>query len=138
MRLLKRNKVPFYCAYYEGRKELVDEYGNETGEYKLKYSTPVLYKGNISAAEGEAQIREFGSDISYDRVIKLDKNEKNNKIDEYSVLWIDHKPVLNADGSLSDTSPSYDYVVSTLAPSLNILSIAIKKVNNNTNGKSAD
>ena len=77
----------------------------------------------MSAAQGEMQTRQFGESEGYDKVIVLD--DKDIPIDEYSVLWVDTLPHLNADGS---TETPHDYVVKKVARSLNSVSIAISKV----------
>ena len=123
MRCMTRNKVGFYYALYSDKTEIMDEYGNASGEYELHYLSPVKAYGNISAARGQIQTEQFGESESYDRVIVLDN--KNTPIDEYSILWVDNLPSLNADGS---TDTPHDYIVRKVARSLNGLSVAISKV----------
>ena len=126
MRGLVRNKSKFYYASYIGETEIIDEYGNSTGEYKILYSN--LYEGsaNISAAQGETKIRQFGESESYDKVIVLD--DINTPINEHSILWVDTLPLLNEDGS---TTTPHDYVVTRKAKSLNTVLLAIRKVDVN-------
>ena len=123
MRCMVRNKSKFYYASYIGETEIKDEYGNATGEYAISYSNPKECRGNVSAAQGEMQSRQFGESESYDKVIVLD--DINAPIDEHSVLWIDTLPHLNEDGT---TDTPYDYCVKKVARSLNGVSIAIRKV----------
>lgn len=123
MRCMNRNKVRFFYALYEGRESITDEYGNNTGEYIVKYSDPLKFHANISAAMGETQSRQFGESVSYDKVIVMDSDAP--AIDEYSILWIDTMPQLNEDGS---TTTPYDYVVKKVAKSLNVTSVAVSKV----------
>jgi hypothetical protein len=123
MRCLTRNKSKFFYASYIGETAIVDEYGNETGEYEVSYGNPVECKGNVSAAQGETQTQQFGESESYDKVIVLD--DRNAPIDEYSILWVDTLPHLNEDGS---TDTPHDYVVRRVAKSLNGVAIAIGKV----------
>ena len=123
MRCMVRNKSKFYYASYLGETEIIDEYGNATGEFEVKYSTPTKGDANISAAQGETENRQFGESESYDKVIVLD--DINTPIDEYSILWVDTLPLLNEDGT---TNTPHDYTVRKVAKSLNGVSIAIKKV----------
>ena len=123
MRCMVRNKATFYCALYVGSTELIDEYGNATGQYSVTYGNPTKVFGNVSAAQGEMQTRQFGESESYDTVIVLD--DVNTPIDEYSILWVDTLPLLNGDGS---TNTPHDYVVKKVAKSLNSVTIAISKV----------
>lgn len=122
MRCMTRNKRPFYYALHKGQVEIIDEYGNATGEYEISYDDPVLTYGNISAAQGEIQSRQFGESESYDKVIVLD--DKDTPIDEYTVLWVDALPQ-------PDEDTPYDYIVRKVARSLNSVSIAISKVSVN-------
>ena len=124
MRSLIRNNSVFYYAKYENTNEIIDEYGNATGQYEITYSNPIKVSGNISAAQGEMQSRQFGESESYDKVIVLD--DRNIPMDEYSILWVDTLPELNEDGT---TETAHDYVVKQIARSLNSVSIAISKVN---------
>lgn len=123
MRTMARNKSVFYYALHSGQTEISDEYGNVTGQYNVVYTNPERKCGNISAAQGELQSRQFGESESYDRVIVLD--EINTPIDEYAILWVDTLPLLNGDGS---TDTPHDYVVKKVARSLNSVSLAISKV----------
>lgn len=134
MRGLVRNKTKFYYALYETREEITDDYGNKTGQYELIYGNPVMMFGNVSAAVGEIQNRQFGESESYDKVIVLDN--PNVPINEYSHLWVDTSPLLTETGTLvlkdDDTEQTpHDYVVKKVARSLNSVSIAISKVDVN-------
>ena len=123
MRCMTRNKSTLYYAPYIGEREITDEYGNSTGEIALTYHKPIKIFGNVSAAQGEVQSRQFGESESYDKVLVLE--DRNTPIDEYSVLWVDTLPHLNEDGS---TDTPHDYVVRRVARSLNGVSVAISKV----------
>ena len=120
------NMRTFYYAKYEGKSEIVDEYGNNTGEYEIIYSKPIKCKANISPAQGEIQSRQFGDSESYDKVIAL--GNVKVPIDEHSILWVDSLPIINDDGT---TDTPYDYTVKKVAISLNSMSIAISKVDVN-------
>lgn len=123
MRCLERNKKKFFYALYEKKIPMVDGNGHKTGEYEIVFSKPVAMKGNISSARGKTVTRQFGEDVSYDRVIVLDN--PMCPINEHSILWIDTKPVLKKDGS---TDTPHDYVVTKVAPSINSTAIAVSKV----------
>ena len=124
MRIMIRNKTKFYYALYTDKTEIKDEYGNLTGEYEISYSKPLEMYGNVSAAKGEIQSRQFGESETYDKVIILDN--PNTPIDEYSILWVDSQPDLQSDGT---SQTPHDYIVKKVARSLNSVSIAISKVN---------
>ena len=131
MRCMQRNKIVFYYALFSERVPIVDEYGNATGEYDVRHGNPVKSSANISAAKGETQTRQFGENVSYDKVIAMDNDSP--PIDEYSILWIDTMPELNADGSLAVDSEGkvktpHDYIVKKVAKSMNSVSYAVSKV----------
>lgn len=124
MKCMIRNQRKFYYASYIENKEIIDEYGNSTGEYEVIHDKPIKALGNISSAMGETQVWQFGESESYDKVIVLDN--VNSPINEYSILWVDTLPHLNDDGT---TDTPHDYIVKKVARSLNSVSIAISKVN---------
>lgn len=116
LRTLERNKQVIYYALFDGKKPVIDEYGNQTGEYEILYTPPTLLKINVSAARGEYSTRQFGDTEKYDKVLMTD--DLNVPITETSILWID---------SLDTTKP-HDYIVKKVAKSLNSVSIAVSKV----------
>lgn len=128
MRTQKRNQIQFYYAPFVENRAVTreDEWGNvlQTGEWEAIYGNPVASKGNISAAKGNTQIKMFGKDLQYDKVIV--PADQNIAIDEFSILWIDTLPQVNEDGK---TQTPHDYVVTRVARSLNSVGIAVKKVN---------
>lgn len=131
MKTLERNKRKFYYALYKEKLPRTDEYGNETGEYDIERENPVEAYANISAAKGEVSTQMFGGSEGYDKVIVM--SDKCPAIDEYTVLWVDSTPDLDATGALvksesGEIATPYDYIVKKVAKSLNSVSIAISKV----------
>lgn len=124
MKTLSRNKTRIFYANYHNKTPIRDEYGNLTGEYEIIYDNPVAVMANVSAARGESTTRQFGEDVSYDRIIVLDNPAF--PIAETSILWIDTIPEITEDGT---TKTPHDYIVKQVAPSLNSISIAVSKVN---------
>lgn len=108
------NEQTFYYALYLGKTRNTDSQGYYTGESSINYDTPVECKANISAARGEASTEPFGNDVDYDRTIVTCEDLP---IDEQSILWI----------GISTDNP-HNYIVKKVAKSLNVLSIAVKKV----------
>ena len=121
MKCMKRNGRCFYFAVFKEKIPVKDEDGNDTGEYRILYERPVKLHANVSAATGEAQVQQFGSEVDYDRVIVTDN--MSCPIDEHSVLCIDCPPKYDEDGNLI-----YDYIVKKVARSLNAISYAVSKV----------
>ena len=97
MRCSNRNKQSFWYAPQTGVAVGHDEYGNENSAYPT-YGNPVKVSGNISAAKGDVSTRQFGDDDEYDRVIIVE--DRDTPIDEFSVLWIDETPSVDANGAL--------------------------------------
>lgn len=131
MRCMRRNKTSFFYALYDGKEAMKDEYGNDSGEYTVKYTAPSELKANISAAVGETNTRQFGEDERYDKVIVMDIPDA--PIDEHSVLWIDTVPQLTESGELArnedgEVITPWDYEVKKVARSLNSVSYAVRKV----------
>lgn len=123
MRALERNKQTIYYANYSGRSEITDENGLYTGETTALYTNPVAVKVNVSASRGQAEIDLFGTDLNYTNTIVSDTDLG---IDENSVLWVGK----NAYISTSTTSiiTPYNYIVASVAKSLNSVVYAIRKV----------
>lgn len=122
MRNCQRNQTEFWYRLYNPSPEpIVDEYGNETGEYGVTYLDPVKSRANISPARGEAQIAQFGDIDNYDKVIVT--ADMNCPIDENSVLYVGVEPVQTGD----DWS-KHNYIVRRAARSINQVFIAIAKV----------
>lgn len=131
MRSLNRNKRTMWYALYSGKKELIDEYGNRTGQFVIEYEKPRMVEANISPASGETGIAQFGENERYDKVIVF--ADTGIPINEYSVLWIDRIPALNADGELErggdgEALTPHDYVVKQVAKSMNSTAYAVDKV----------
>ena len=116
MRMLERNKQDIYYALFDRKEAMKDEYGNETGEYEIFYTEPVLIRIDVSAARGESSTRHFGDTEQYDKVMIT--GDMNCPISESSILWVD---TLN-------TERPHDYIVKKVAKSLNSISFAISKV----------
>lgn len=116
VRILKRNKRPFWYCLYNGETELTDSSGNYTGETGITYAEPVECKANISPATGQSNQEMFGNLTDYDRVILSD--DPTLPIDENTVIWIEKDHL---------TEP-HDYVVRRVARSLNSVAIAVRKV----------
>lgn len=115
MRCLQRNKQSLHYANLDYVEEIIDEYGNKTGQYRTIRTEPILMRANISGAVGEAGVQQFGNNIQYDKVIVLDN--VNTDVDENTVFWIDR-----------DISNIHNYIVVKISKTLNTVSIAIRQV----------
>lgn len=120
MKILERNKTPFWYQLYDRTETVENEYGNEVGSVVV-YKDAVEMKGNISSATGSAQVEQFGNFAGYDKVVVVD--DMSCPIEETTVLFIDKKPEYDAEGN-----PLFDYVVKRVAKSLNVIAYAVKRV----------
>lgn len=130
MTTLERNKRTISYCLYQDKTEIVDEYGNSTGQYIPSYSLPTEMCANVSPARGESNTEQFGNLENYDKVIVTSWMEC--PIDETSVLFIDKAPEFveiptGMNGAVLPV-PKYDYVVRSVAKSINSISIAVAKV----------
>lgn len=119
---LRINQVPFWYQQFVGEEDILDEDGNLTGETRKVYSNPVEAWARISPNTGQAESSPFGINTDYDKAIST---VQNLPIDEFSRLFIDVVPVINADGS-TDTEPDYRCVVPKKDLQQNVW--AIKKI----------
>lgn len=115
MRSLNRNKRPIYYALYIGDEEILDEYGNETGESNPIYGDAIELLCNISATTGEDSVQPFGSFTNYSRVICV--ADVDCPITEKSVVWFGVSP-----------EQPYNYIVTRKADSKNGILYALKEV----------
>lgn len=131
MESMEINKVPFWYAKYLGKTETKDAQGYYSG-WKQNYTAPKKYWANISAERGEIAIRQFGDDLSYDKVMSLDLSAPD--IDEFTVLWIEKIPAVSVTKELAldaqgNPITPHDYIVKKVAKSQNFVQIAISRVN---------
>ena len=121
MRSMERNKIELWYSLYSNKAPILNELGQETGEYTSGYLNPVKTKARVSPNRGESQVEAFGIMIDYDRTIVT---TDNLPLDEKSIVWIETTPELEEDGS---TATPYDYDVKKVAKDLNVNQFAIKK-----------
>ena len=110
-----------FYRLYEGEEELIDEWGNSTGEYAPKYGALKSAMLCVSPNKGTSETEQFGSIEQYDRTMST--SDPKCPIDENTVLWIDG----------ADTSGPWTYVVKSVGRWKNSTSYAIAKVTVSTN-----
>lgn len=96
MHTLARNKQPIYYATLQSKTELIDEYGNRTGQFELTYSEPVLARMNIRWDDGAVQLEGFGLNVSARRRMVTD--DLNCPIGIDTILWIGIEPEVDGEG----------------------------------------
>ena len=109
MRNLKRNTTQFEYLPNTGLSSDIDENGDHDGEPHPVYGTPVTYRGTISTPSGYTNPTFYGRDIRYTHVLIM----TNMKAD------IQEDGIIRWKGDL--------YEVRAVAPSLNVLNIALRK-----------
>lgn len=122
MHTLARNKQPIYYATLQSKTELIDEYGNRTGQFELTYSEPVLARMNIRWDDGAVQLEGFGLNVSARRRVVTD--DLNCPIGIDTILWIGIEPEVDGE------SVPHNFVVAQ-APekSLNHIVYIVEEVN---------
>lgn len=119
MRTLKRNQQPVYYALYTGEVEVIDGYGDPTGEMVPGYTAPVKLMCNVSPSRGNADSELFGINLDYSKTLCVEGLDC--PIQEDSILWIGITP--DALGTVK-----HNYIVRAVAKSLNNIVYAVKEV----------
>lgn len=109
MKCLKRNMTEFEYLPYDGTETDLNDEGEHTGEFHPAYGDPILMKGNISVPSGQANQTFYGQDIRYTHTLVME--DPNVDIDEHGLIYWK-----------GDT-----YEIRAVRPSLNALSIALRK-----------
>lgn len=116
MRTLSRNQSWVYYALNEGEQMVKDQDGYFTGEHRVIYSKPKALNIHVSASKGKYVQDLFGQFANYDKVMVT--NNLELPIEESTVFWID---------DLDPESP-HDYEITRISKSINVMAIAVKKV----------
>ena len=113
MRLLKRNTTPFEYLPNSGVDSDLNSDGEHTGEYHTVFGTAVSYRGNISAPSGQTNWTFYGLEGRYTHTLVMD-NPKADIKEGGAVRWNGHL-----------------YDVIAVRPSLNVLSVALRRQTEN-------
>ena len=116
MRDLQRNLQTVFYKLYEGQEDVLDTYGNLTGNYKPMYGELQMARLSVSPNKGNSEVQQFGSLEDYDRTMTTSNIDL--PIDENTILWLDG----------ADTEGPHNYIVKKRAPWKNSISFAIRKV----------
>ena len=116
MRTVHRNKRPVAYAFFDGVTELVDDYGNYTGEYEVKYTEPTQAYMNVSGGRGQADIALFGLTQTFARTVTT--QDLDTPFNTEMVFWIERDP---------DSEP-FDYRVAAVSRTINQVVIALAEV----------
>lgn len=102
MRSMLRNKQKLTYSLYKGMTEVVDKYGDPTGDYDVSYGEETPFFANISSNRGRATYGNFGIDDNAEYVIST--TDMNCPIDVDTIIRINGKPfvVVRRSQSLSN------------------------------------
>lgn len=120
MRNLKKNETKLWYSNYGKGNPILDENGDETGDYDSGYGSPVSFFATLSASKGNAYADVFGTNLDYTRTLST---VQKLPIKEESLIWVS-EPVMKADGTVDEESA--DYTVAGIADGLNGIVVALK------------
>jgi len=125
MRTLEINETKLWYSLYTDSEPILDDNGDETGQYGTSYSDPVSFNAYLSAARGNAQDDVFGKELDYTKsMITCEELE----INEYSLIFIS-EPELEEGETLKQNMA--DYSVVQVAKSINSTAYALRVVSKN-------
>ena len=123
MRFSERNKQPVWYSTFVSKTEIVDEYGNSTGEYEITYTAPTKTAWNVSVVESDADVAMFGIQ-AIDTIVGVAKKD-GFPMTETSILWYGITPTIKEDGT---TDTAHNYRVVGIRPSLNTVKFYAQRV----------
>ena len=118
MRNLNRNKRKLWYAIPVGNTPILDEYGNDTLEVEVAFSSPLPFQTNISANVGQEAVEVFGSQTEYSRTVSIAGSDCPSV--EGCRVWFGIEP--NEDGT------NHNYTVARVADSKNGYLLALREV----------
>lgn len=121
MRNLKKNTQKLWYSNYESNIPIVDENGDETGDYDNGYTAPVAFLASLSASKGSAYADIFGTNLNYTRTLST---VEKLPITEESLIW-KSEPITDADGTADKETA--DYTVAGIADGLSGVVVALKE-----------
>jgi diaminopimelate decarboxylase len=118
MRDLNRNKRSLWYAVPEGTQPILDDYGNDTLEVDVVFSSPIHLQANVSANVGLEAVQVFGSQTEYNRTVSIAGEEC--PLVEGCRVWFRVEP--DAQGA------NHNYTVARVADSKNGFLVALREV----------
>lgn len=116
MRSFLANQQPVFYKLLIGQEEIIDQDGNDTGQFLPLYGPLRSAMLCVSPNKGSTETEQFGALLDYDRTMTT--ADTGCEIDENAVLWVDN----------ADTSGPYNAVVRLKAAWKNSVQYAIKRV----------
>ena len=69
MKLMERNKVPFWYCLFDRKEPILDEDGNDTGDQKVFYAEAVPIRANVLFVDKEPEYDAEGQPL-YDYIVR--------------------------------------------------------------------
>lgn len=117
MRVMERNKQPFWYALCTNEVTPVYKDGYDTGVRELGFTEPMIARANISPARGRSDLDNIG--ITDNTLVSLALDDMKCPITTSTRLWIGIPPVGN-----------HNYIVERVARSRNFIVIEAREVEN--------
>ena len=109
MKCLKRNMTEFEYLPNTGEESDMNDDWEHTGDYQPVFGEPVTYRGNISVPSGQTANQFYGEEIRYTHTLIMDKPDTD----------------IQETGRIRWKGNLYDIVA--VRPSLNVLSVALRR-----------
>lgn len=117
MRNLIRNKRKLWYAFPVGSTPILDEYGNDTLEVEVTFSSPLPFQANVSANVGQEAIEVFGTQTEYSRTVSI---AGTCPLTEGCRVWFGIEP--------NEQETNHNYTVARVADSKNSYLVALREV----------
>lgn len=113
------DKRPLWYSNPIGEKKpVVDEWGNETGEFAYEsWSEPAKLMLNVSPPTGSAEASPFGAFTDYSYVVSSSRKKRNTPLYEGTRVWFQ-----------TDVSKPFNYIVVKVAEHITDTKYALKEV----------
>lgn len=118
MRNLIRNKRELWYALPVGNTPILDDYGNDTLEVEVAFSSPLYLRANVSANVGQEAVEVFGSQTEYSRTVSIAGGKC--PLVEGCRVWFGIEP--------NEQEVNYNYTVARVADSKNGYLVALREV----------
>lgn len=118
MRNLIRNKRSLWYAVPVGSTSILDEYGNDTLEVEMVFSSPLPFQANVSANVGQEAVQVFGSQTEYSRTVSI--AGRACPLVEGCRVWFGVEP--------NEQASNHNYTVVRVADSKNGYLVALREV----------
>ena len=118
MRNVHRNKRELWYSIQVGSTPILDDYGNDTLEVEVDFSSPLYLLATVSANVGQEAVEVFGSQTEYSRTVSIAGSEC--PLVEGCRVWFGIEP--------NEEATNHNYTVARVADSKNGFLVALREV----------